>query len=279
MKLGYTFDEKILKEISINDFFKKIYNEKIKSIEISPDEKLLSLDEYKKIAELSTDKKININFHVPYFIDELYEIMNLNNNRKDVIDSYKKLLKLINELQDITCKSSMLVIHGGKYKKKEKKSKGIYFTLSFLDWMLNFIERKKLNITLAFETLNKENDRQVGDTREDVSYIINKFNDSKLGICWDITHDYFNNQKKIKFNDLSIKDIYYCHIHGRIKNKSHTSIKKSDIDFSKQLNYLIKNDYNGILNIELLSQYSKKYLDDLLNDIDYLNNLVNKERS
>lgn len=274
MKIGYTLDEKILDVLPAAELLAKTREMGISSIEVSPDESIMAKNVYLDIARLSNELSMEINYHVPYFADNfLYEIMNFKEYPNEVKSKYEALISIISDIQNITCRPSILTLHGASISEKETKDKSLYNTLSFHDWLLNFLDKKNIDLKLALETLNKNED-VVGGCREDIMYIINEFKNSKLGICWDICHDAVNYYPgKMSMHDEFFENIIYCHIHGFSieKNKSHISLRNSDIKFDKQLKLLSDKGYKGIINLELLVKYcGDNYLENLYGDIDFI---------
>jgi len=279
MKIGYTLDEKIFDTISPVRLLSQTKEMGISSIEVSPDEKILSPKSYFEIARLCRELNIEINYHVPYFADSfLYEIMNFRDYKKDIKSKYEALMSIISDIQNIACKPSIITIHGASYKDdNQTKKEALYSTLSFLDWLLNLLDKKNIHLKLCLETLNK-NEPVIGNCREDITYISNEFKGSKLGICWDISHDSYNYYPgKAPLDENFYSNIIYCHIHGvdTEKSISHISIKDSDIDFNEQINFLIDKGFKGILNLELLVNFCKgSYLKDLFYDIDWIKSVL-----
>lgn len=273
MKLGFTFDEKILNKISTEKILHKARINNIKSIELSPDENILSKSKYLNIAKTANENDILLNYHVPYFINELYEIYNLKEYKNIVAQKYIKMFNLISELNSFRDCRPTIVFHGAKYEKNCNKNDGIYSTLSFIDWGLNYIEKNDLNFCLALETVNKTDMRTIGDYKEEVIEIINKFDNKNLRICLDICHNEYNcYPEKPIYEEVFLKLVNYVHVHGVNLNKniSHISITKSDIDFSETIKLF--NDSNIILNLELLVNYcGDDYIKDLFNDIAFIN--------
>lgn len=271
MNIGFTLDEKIFDKITPQELLSRTKEMGISSIEVSPDEKILPRNTYCEVARLCSELDISINFHVPYFADNfLYETMNFYEYKKDIKAKYEALISIISDMQSIICKSSILTFHGGAFKGSENRGKALYNTLSFLDWYLNFLDKKNIHIKLALETLNK-NESAIGNCREDINYISNEFKGSKLGVCLDICHDAANYYPgKPSFDDDLFNNIIHCHIHGIDikKSISHISVKNSDIDFNEYINFLIHRKFDGILNLELLVSFcGENYLKDLFNDI------------
>lgn len=274
MKIGYTFDEKILDTISPIELLSQTKEMGISSIEISPDERILPKKKYIEIGRLSSELDMEVHYHVPYFADHfLYEIMNFMEFKKDIQAKYEALMSIISDIQNIACKSSILIIHGASYEDTTREKEALNNTLNFLDWLLNFLEKRNINLQLGLETLSRIK-QVIGNSREDISYILNEFKGSKLGVCWDICHDTYNySPGKLSLEDNFYNNVIYCHIHGidLSKTKSHIAIKNSDINFDDEISFLMEKNYAGILNIELLRSFcGDDYLKDLFGDIKLL---------
>lgn len=273
MNIGFTLDEKIFDKITPIELLTKTKEMGIGGIEVSPDEKILSRNTYYEIAKLCNELNIEINYHVPYFADNfLYEIMNFHEYKKNIKTKYEALISIISDMQNIICKPSILTIHGAGFSEPTNREKALYSTLSFLDWYLNFLYKRNIDLKLALETLNK-NEAAIGNCRDDINYISSEFKGSKLGICLDICHDAFNYYPgKASLDDDFYENIIHTHIHGIDikKSISHISVKNSDIDFEDQINFLLDKDFKGVLNLELLVSFcGESYLKDLLEDIEY----------
>lgn len=283
MKIGFTLDEKILKEIDSSELLAIAKNHSISSIELSPDEALLPLDTYLSLAKDCDDLDIDINFHIPYFAHKyLYDINYFSEFKAKMIKKYEGFFLTLEKIQDITLSKSIVTLHGGEYTFKSDKANSFYNTLLFLDWLLNFIEKKNLSIKLALETLSGECNQSIGSNREDIYKILNEFKSSRLGICWDISHDSTNYYPgKVPLDDELYKYIIHTHIHGiDLKNSiSHIPLLKSDINFEDEINFLNRRNFEGTLNLELLLKYiDTNYLEDLFNDIKYLNSFIQKDK-
>ena len=277
MKLGFTFDEKILSKISYEALIEKSKEYDTLSLEVSPDTAILPSNIYKGIISTSSNFNMDINYHIPYFASEEYELENFSTYEREAKKKYNSFLNLLEDLQSDIKNNPIIVVHGSNYNENEK-SVGMDNTLKFLDWMLNIISSKNLNFTLALETLRKKDVRNVCDNRDDVFYILNRFNSDKLKICWDICHDKLNfYPNETNFDDNFLKEVIYCHIHGHNlkSDTSHISLVKSDIDYSNEMKVLDKYNFKGSMNIEILSNFCEDtYLEDLFNDLNFMKKSV-----
>lgn len=278
MNIGFTFDEKCLNTISAEEIIHKSAEANVKSIEISPDTDILSEKVYKSIIKIASDFSFEINYHIPYFANDIYDLNNFIAYKSISKQKYEAFLSLINSLQEFINNEPIIIVHGAKYNNKIQRKDAIYATESFIDWILNILESKKLPYKIVLETLSKKDERNICDERENLLYFLERFRTNKLGICWDICHDTLNfHPEEVPLDNNFIEKVNYCHIHGTdLDNRlSHISLVKSQIDYELQLKKLIETQYAGILNIELLVNNCKdSYIEDLFNDINYLNEII-----
>ena len=134
MKLSFTLDEKIFSDISPEKLIEKASNQGISSLELAPDIDVLSLEAYKNIINIMSDKKLNANYHVPYFANEIYELEHFEFFESKLKDKYLSFLNLLEVFQENLNNKPAIVIHGCNYK-EEEKSQAMDNTLKFLDWM------------------------------------------------------------------------------------------------------------------------------------------------
>ena len=276
MKLSFTLDEKIFNEISPKDLIEKAKDSGVSAFELSADTQILDICEYKTIVNEVSNNNLELNYHIPYFANEIYELENFSFYEDKLKEKYMSFLNLLEEFQDKLDNKPVIVMHGADYK-EDKRLEAMDNTLKFTDWMLNKISKRNLPFTLALETLRKKDIRNTLDNREDIFSILNKFKSEHLKICWDICHDKLNfYPDETKVDDKFLKEVAYVHIHGHnLKDDiSHISLNKSDIDYKIELKKLRDYGFKGAINIELLSNFCKdSYLDDLFKDIDYINKL------
>lgn len=270
MNIGITLDEKYIDEVGINNYLDK-YIKMVNSIELTLHKELFTKDTQNNIAKYAKDNSLDITYHVPDFISPHYDLTRFKENTLNTKDTYIKLLNSIEEIQGILNTSSLAAIHGGSI--IYDKMKSYNSTLSFFDWILNYMAKKNYNLTLGLEILPEWQDN-VCTSREDALNIVQEFSTTTLGICLDIAHDYYNNAFKYVSLDRNLLNyINYVHIHGIKKTTpvlDHIGLRGSDLVYIDYIKALQASSYSGILNLELLSKHCDDYsstLDKSLLDI------------
>lgn len=276
MKLSFTLDEKIFSEISPERLIEKAQENRVSALELSPDTDVLALLEYKKIINIASLKNIDFNYHIPYFANNIYELENFSEYELELKEKYISFINLLESFQEKLSNKPVIVVHGSDYD-DDNKSKAMDNTLGFLDWMLNIISKRNLPFTLALETLRKKDMRNTLDNRDDIFFILEQFRSEQLKICWDICHDKMNfHPYDTDIDSNFLNQIIYLHIHGHnLKDDiSHISLDNSDLKYNLELESLLKANFKGTINIELLSNFSKNYLNDLFGDIYFMSKYI-----
>ncbi|MGM0378180.1 MAG: TIM barrel protein [Bacillota bacterium] len=254
MKVGFTFEEKILKEITLEKYITFIKKQNVDFIEFAVDLKNYSFEFYKKIFEKIKIKK---HFHLPHFADENLDITNYSNDNFKKISNYYDILAKLNKNENTN-----MIFHGATYKNNKKQA--FKKTYEFINKSINYINKNNLNINLSIETLDCTYKNVIGNQIKDIKKLSDEFD--KLNICIDLIHLFYSNQKKIKkLSDSFFKKVNHYHIHGFKNNKKHIPINDKDSIKKIIKNHPIK---NTPITIELL--ICDNYLKNLKKDITFL---------
>lgn len=273
MNLSFTLDEKILTKITPKILLEKVSCEDVSALELAADRDILSTESYLEILNCASENSLDVNYHIPYFTNEIYDIKYFKEYKDKSKAKYREFLNLLETFQPTLKNNPIIVLHGEDYI-EEHRGAATDNTKSFIDFLLNEVSKRNLPFTLALETLRRKTIRNTFDNRDDLFVLLDEFNCDTLSICWDMCHDKMNfypNETPVDKEFLS--RVSYAHIHGHKLDSdlSHLSLINSDLDYSKELKRLGNSSFNGCINIELLSSCAgESYLIDLFNDIDYL---------
>ncbi len=144
-------------------------------------------------------------------------------------------------------------------------------------WLLH---TKAESLSFAVEINRaKEGRNDSCTTSEGVLRIVDRIEDSRVGICFDMGHTYYNIQRDPKYYEITeafLKKVIHTHIHGLGEGGTHCTLTPEDslplVKFLKMLNSV---SYDGIYNLEL--SFEKFSMDnvakELINSIDKLSAL------
>lgn len=264
MNIGITFEEKILNEISLKEYINFIKNNNITFLEFAPNIEKYGIEFYNNIFNLLKNLNINIHYHLPHFINRKLDVTNF---KKENIQEFINYYNIISNFERNN-KSANLIFHGAKYE-NIAKDQALNKTLDFIDFTIKFFDENKIDISLLIETLNKKKNKVIGDNRYDLVKICEKY--KKLNICWDMTHDFLNNNKIIKPSSIFLNKVGYCHIHGFNLKKSHIPLNTNNL-LNDYIKISLSKKFN--LNIELL--FCENYISELKKDINFIK-VLNKK--
>lgn len=282
MNLGFTYDEKAF-NMNNTELLIKAKELGLKSLELVPDENIMSKEEFSELAKFAFKNDIKISFHVPNFISDLYDPKSLIYREEEVYKKYDEMFNIVERVltEDKSTQNSVLVLHGEDFLLTEKKDYSR--TKKIIEYCLKKTEEKNLNLTIAIETLRADSKNRIGEEHQELLDLINsidsdKFDTSKLGICLDICHDSMNRfPYKSMYSDEFIEKIVYIHAHGidLSSNNAHISLIKSSVNFLDSILFLKENTDDLTLNLELLSAHiGETYLSDLFFDLHILNSIL-----
>jgi len=264
MKTGFTFDERILSEISIDEFLYLTKRMDMDSMEFLPHEKLISIREMSLISNFCNKERMDINYHIPYFVDRHnMELNEYHNNEENIKNNHLKFLKTISGINPIN--KPVITIHGAFH---EQNKIAFENTINFIDW---FKTQSSCEIALEILPVHSE-----GNMRQDIFKISEE---TGCGICWDICHDVAKSaMDNVNIPENILEKVINVHVHGyKYENDlKHLPLVESDINFYEQLTQLKNHGYSGSINIELMAPMcGGKYLEYLEKDVKYLRNLLN----
>ncbi|MGB3367114.1 MAG: TIM barrel protein [Acidaminobacteraceae bacterium] len=275
MKKFITFDEKILSNISLNEYINYLHTRRVDGLEVALHDKLLDFSDYIDLAKKISKSSMTLNYHIPDFVTHgEYEIADIRTNssiKENFIKYYDNILRLMEhgKLRSETT----IIFHGAKAYDNDYK-KAYDNTMFFSDFSLNLFEKRDLPFSLSCESLNS-NIMTFGDKRFDLVKLVSQFESDSLGICWDLIHDTNNFYDNYTMPDeLFYKHINNVHIHGSRKVlttiEDHLPLYRSEINLETYIDYLKQHDYSGALTHELLSFRCSNYKLDLDKDLDLL---------
>lgn len=233
-KLFFSLYEKAIGNVPIETVFDiiNLYGDKcIDGIEINS----RNMPLLKKCALLCKKNRFLFRCHFP--LEEISE--------NDTV----KYLNFINELSKELRYKINIVFHS-KFSQDEILDDMINETNLYINNILNYVKKYKLNLYISLENLNYRN----GVKRINISKIDNILKDNEnLYFTYDIGHDLYDNKICTKLSSLQISKLNNVHIHSVEKNEDHHIITKNSQNLDKLkevLNDLESIKYSGPIVLE-----------------------------
>ncbi|MBN2259604.1 MAG: hypothetical protein JW702_03625 [Clostridiales bacterium] len=258
--IGLTFEEKNLLQMTVEQYIEYIKNFHIfSSLEISLTEEMLKSNELKFIQNSGFD----LTFHVPYHLKKIP--FDAAFFKSDSAQHKKETLKFIDFANAFkTSNNGIIVLHGAQSTEKD-------LTSSYLDFLLNYVEKKQYSLTFALENLQSD---YTTYSLKEVYEMTTSFSDSKLKICYDVPNEYSINPKLSAMEKAIEDEIVHAHIHGFNENFKHQAIDAYSFSI---INELLKKLDIPLYNFELL--WDNSYMESLNTSIPFLKNLLKRNNS
>ena len=236
-------------------------NSNIDGIEINTDD----LNVLKKCSVLCKKNKLKFMCHTPLKIMSESEVI--------------KYLNCLNDISKTLRYNINVVFHSLNNNKNINED--IEQTSSFMEKVLLYVKKYKLNVTISLENLN----RKRGEKRINVNLIDNilkRFEDIKF--TYDIGHDLYDNKKASDLSTLQKIKLNDVHIHSVVNSKDHNIINDSsnDIEQIKIALCNLKNiNYKGPIVLEyaidnIPGEKIEEKIINLVKSFDYFKNQIIK---
>lgn len=209
-----------LKIETIVDIINLYGNKCVDGIEINT----LDLNNLKLCAKLC--KKNNLLFRCHFPSEKMEE--------KQII----RYLNCINEISKELRYKINVVFHSLSY--EDTIDEMISDTKIYINKIISYIEKYKLNITFTLENLNYLNGiKRINLSRIDELLELNE----NVYLTYDIGHDTYDNKRVSKLTDIQKMRIRNAHIHSVVNNEDHHSITdtSNDLNLIKEAIYELKN--------------------------------------
>ena len=271
-KIGICFSSKdftIMPFIELKNYLLSLKKAGITSLDFYTE---LFLDVTPKIGELAKfiiENDIKITFHY-YSSININSIENENDYDKFLDVCVKELSIVRKNLEELNINyQTSIVFHAfdytdeiGKYS-HEKELIRIFSTLCEYGLKLKF------EILLETLSYNHPTGKHIGDDISEIETFINRINYDDFGICWDIGHTRLNNIERktnLYLPSNIMNKVKFIHVHN-IELKAN---QKNYVDHlplaslqlqDDELEYLVRNGYEGIYSIETPTENLRDKID------------------
>lgn len=232
-KLVFSLYEKKLDGLDLNVVFDIINlygNGYVNGVEFNSE----NLSSLKKCANLCKKNNLKFMCHTPLKTMSESEII--------------KYLNCVDEISKKLRYSVNVVFHS--LNNNKELNKDVEETTLFMEKILLYVKKYKLNVIISLENLNKKNGQRRINLNA-IDNILNKFEDLKF--TYDIGHDLYDNRKTSELSSLQKIKLNDVHIHSVVNSADHNiiDISSKDIAQIKKAILNLKNiNYKGPIVLE-----------------------------
>lgn len=268
-----TFEEGIFESISPETFKEWMVGSGLRGFEVAVHEALLPMVQYRDFLTYFSSHKMFFNYHVPDFISKNEFAIEQWLVNSDIQKNYEAFFYQLLRLHESAAMdyTPIITFHGAK-QIPGTSSLAKETTRYFCDFALNLFTQVKMPFALAIETLHHSTN-QFGSRRIEVEELVYEFQASNLGICWDMVHDFRNDESSDLPPPFFLEKVLIGHIHGfgnyKDKKTDHLPLWSSEIDLSHQVKTLKEIHPHVPIVHELLAHGCTSYYDMLQKDLLY----------
>lgn len=230
----------------------------IESIELKFTEQVNLFQLFKAIRKL-VDNGFHVTFHAPgrfRFPEDL--------------TPHLENMAAISQFMNDECHITPLWVAHPLNSKTQPRAEIFAQTVDYISQILDFMAEIPARIALEILRNRAESGKiHVGDSYQEIMNLISKFDNQNLGICWDFGHAIAMYQRRLQDQfppPEFLKKVIHCHVHDCQEEKTHIPLGMGAVPIEQNIELLRQNDYDGILNLELVSHR----VDDPASFLDYV---------
>lgn len=197
------------------------------------------------LAEECVDAGYRCHFHAPY--QPPLNLAGFAMTQRDAIQKmFAPALELAERLAEKQHFDSALVIHGAHAETTRAELRRN--TEAFLEWVLAEMPRVR---PMLENLTHKPPFTRTGESRDEVLDIVRALNQPRLGICWDLGHDYLLGYTELP-NDDFLRAVRHVHIHDvDAAREDHFPLVYGNVPWQADLRALVRVGFGGAVVMEI----------------------------
>jgi sugar phosphate isomerase/epimerase len=247
IKIGFSMHPRWVGQEGLEAFLAPLRDAGLSTLEFELDSRLEMWDETKKLIEQSFGLGMDLCFHAPYRLP--HRIAGFSGKKRaKIIRDYQPLLDIAQSWAKRSGDQKTVVFHGARGE-KEGHSQLYADTRAFCQWLLD--SYPDLRFALENNNPTEADVIKIGVTREEVLELVSDFDSPRLGICWDMGHDYLTHRKDAPTTEW-LERIIHVHVHDVDAHENdHFPLVYGKVPHADWLGALHQVGMKGIVTLEL----------------------------
>ena len=192
---------------------------------------------------------LRVNLHAP--LTSEFRITEWAANRASYRDRFAWVVELLLVAEDRQPDPPRLVVHAAAGRPQ--------LTASYLEWLAGELTQARSAVQTAVELRGPANgtDGNFDRSLETLAEFIGSIGRDKVGICWDVAHDWEHGGGIAELNPDLLRLINHVHIHdNRPSGEVHAPLDSGSVPWRDALRQLIDAQWDGSVTLEIRYRYA-----------------------
>lgn len=195
-------------------------------------------------------------------LDRRFDLARWETDRSGLQAEYRPLIAAAIAISECQPATAGLVVHATS-SAGQRAQNGIANAKGFLEWAAGLLASAEANVVLCPELrrARSRSDSRWDRTRSSMTEVIAELCHPKIGICWDLGHDWENRCFEDNWTPIPsgafLKLVRHVHLHDAGADGSlHHPLGTGRIPWAAQLRVLCERDYAGAATMEIRYRYA-----------------------
>jgi sugar phosphate isomerase/epimerase len=248
IRIGFSMHPRWADQGELEIFVRPLRQAGLSALEFELDDRLDLWPEFQPLMQTATEQGLDLSFHAPYRAPRT--LIGFSSDRRPVLEQeYRPLLEIAEKWAQQTGKEPTLVVHAAVSMPPADPQALIADTTAYLNWVAaNF---PHLRLALENNHPPTKNEVKVGIQREDVLKLAGCLPPERLGICWDMGHDYLRHTSDEPSPEWLAR-VIHVHVHDvDDADNDHYPLTIGNVPYPGWLKSLKQTGMKGIVVLEL----------------------------
>jgi sugar phosphate isomerase/epimerase len=262
IQIGFSMHPRWIDQGSLKAFIDPMIRAGLSALEFELDDHLDCWFDSPSLMETAVSMGLALSFHGPYRAP--HSLVGFSGGLRPILEKeYRPLLEIAETWAQRTGKPATLVIHPAVALPPADPASLVADTIAYLHWVAGTFP----DLFLALENNHPQvqDEIKVGIQRKDILNIVNCLPPSRLGICWDMGHDYLSHQPEHPSPEWFSR-VRHVHVHDAdLEGRDHYPLVFGNVPHQFWLHGLKQAGMKGIVVLELQGGRLKNWTMDQIN--------------
>lgn len=228
----------------------------LSALEFELDDRLDCWSDSPPLMEAAVEQGLELSFHAPYRAS--HSLVGFAGDRRPALEQeYRPLLEIAESWARRTGEPRTLVVHAAVSQPPADPASLVADTIAYLHWVAETFPNLHLALENNHPPIRKE--IKVGIQRADILHIANCLPPARLGICWDMGHDYLRHQQDEPSPEW-LSRVMHVHLHDvDHADQDHYPLVLGNVPHLSWLQGLKQAGMKGIVVLELKGERLKDW--------------------